>query len=118
MNFDLSDIQQETQRMCRELATRELTPNARKWDHAHAWPSEAIAKLAELGLLGVFVPEAHGGSALDQVSYVLAIEEISRGCASTGCIMSVNNSLYCYPVMTFGTAEQKREFLDPYARGE
>jgi butyryl-CoA dehydrogenase len=118
MNFELSDIQRETQKMCREVAARELLPNARKWDHSHEWPTAAVAKLAELGLLGVFVPESHGGSALDHVTYALAIEEISRGCASTGVIMSVNNSLYCYPVMSYGTEEQKQEFLVPFARGE
>jgi butyryl-CoA dehydrogenase len=104
--------------MCRELAKNELQPNARKWDERHAWPESAVKKLAELSLLGVAVPEALGGAGLDNVCYALAIEEISRGCASTGVIMSVNNSLYCDPVMKFGTDEQKREFLLPYARGE
>ena len=69
-------------------------------------------------LLGIGVPEAQGGAGLDNVCYALAIEEISRGCGSTGVIMSVNNSLYCDPVMKFGTDAQKKEFLAPYARGE
>jgi butyryl-CoA dehydrogenase len=77
-----------------------------------------VKKLAELSLLGVAVPEQYGGAGLDNVCYALAMEEISRGCASTGVIMSVNNSLYCDPVLKFGTEEQKREFLVPYARGE
>jgi butyryl-CoA dehydrogenase len=118
MNFELTDIQRDIQRMCREFAARELIPNARKWDESHAWPTEAVKKLAELALLGVAVPEQYGGAGLDNVCYAIAMEEISRGCASTGVIMSVNNSLYCDPVMKFGTEEQKREFLVPFARGE
>jgi butyryl-CoA dehydrogenase len=118
MDFELTDIQQETQKMCREFAARELTPNARRWDHQHQWPEDAVKKLGELSLLGVAVPEEYGGAGLDHVSYALAIEEISRGCASTGVIMSVNNSLYCDPVLKFGNDAQKREFLVPFARGE
>jgi butyryl-CoA dehydrogenase len=118
MNFELTDVQREIQRMCREFAARELIPNARKWDETHAWPTEAVKKLAELALLGVAVPEQYGGAGLDNVCYAIAMEEISRGCASTGVIMSVNNSLYCDPVMKYGTEAQKEEFLTPYARGE
>src|SRR5262252_6263510 len=118
MDFELTDIQRETQRMCREFAARELMPNARRWDHEHLWPEDAVKKLAELSLLAVAVPETHGGAGLDNVSYALAIEEISRGCASTGVIMSVNNSLYCDPVLKFGNEPQKRELLVPFARGE
>jgi butyryl-CoA dehydrogenase len=118
MNFELSDTQREIQRLCRELAAKELTPNAHKWDEAHAWPTDAVRKLAELSLLGMMVPEQYGGAGLDAVSYAVAMEEISRGCASTGVIMSVNNSLYCDPVLKFGSEEQKKEFLVPYARGE
>ena len=118
MNFELTDIQRDIQRMCREFAAKELIPNARKWDETHAWPTEAVQKLAELALLGVAVPEKYGGAGLDNVCYAIAMEEISRGCASTGVIMSVNNSLYCDPVMKFGTEEQKQEFLVPFARGE
>src|SRR5215471_5764992 len=75
MNFEFTDIQRETQKMCREFAARELTPNARRWDHNHEWPAEAVRKLAELSLLGVAVPEAYGGAGLDNVCYALAIEE-------------------------------------------
>jgi butyryl-CoA dehydrogenase len=118
MNFELTDVQREIQRMCREFAARELTPNARKWDETHQWPADAVKKLAELSLLGVAVPEQYGGAGLDNVCYAVAMEEISRGCASTGVIMSVNNSLYCDPVMKFGNEAQKAEFLTPFARGE
>ena len=118
MNFELTDLQKEIQRVCRDFAAKELIPNARKWDEQHQWPTEAVKKLAELSLLAVAIPEAHGGAGLDNVCYALAMEEISRGCASTGVIMSVNNSLYCDPVMKYGTEEQKQQFLVPFARGE
>ncbi len=118
MNFELTEVQREIQKMCRDLAARELIPNARRWDETHEWPSAAVKKLAELSLLGVAVPEALGGAGLDNLSYALAVEEVSRGCASTGVIMSVNNSLYCDPIAKYGTDEQKREFLVPFARGE
>jgi len=118
MNFELTEVQRDIQTMTREFAAKELTPNARKWDEAHEWPTEAVKKLAELSLLGVAVPEQWGGAGLDNVCYAVAMEEVSRGCASTGVIMSVNNSLYCDPVMKFGTDAQKKQWLEPFARGE
>ncbi len=118
MNFELTDVQRDIQAMCRDFAAKELIPNARKWDEEHTWPTDAVKKLAELSLLGIAVPEAHGGAGLDNVSYALAMEEISRGCASTGVIMSVNNSLYCDPVMKFGTDAQKEQWLKPFASGQ
>jgi butyryl-CoA dehydrogenase len=118
MDFELTELQRETERLCREFAARELIPNARRWDEEHTFPREAVKKLAELSLLGVAVPEPYGGAGLDNVAYAIAIEEISRGCASTGVILSVNNSLYCDPLLKFGNEQQKREFLVPYARGE
>jgi len=118
MNFELNDVQREIQRMVREFAAKELTPNARKWDEHHTWPTDAVRQLAELSLLGVAVPEQYGGAGLDNVCYAIAIEELSRGCASTGVIASVNNSLYCDPVMKFGTEAQKEEFLTPFASGQ
>ncbi|MBX7114452.1 MAG: acyl-CoA dehydrogenase [Myxococcaceae bacterium] len=118
MNFELTEVQRDIQKLCRDFAAKELIPNARQWDEAHAWPESAVKQLAELSLLAVAVPESLGGAGLDNVCYALSIEEISRGCASTGVIMSVNNSLYCDPVMKFGTEAQKRDFLVPFARGE
>ncbi len=118
MNFELTEIQRDIQKLTREFAARELTPNARKWDENHEWPTDAVKKLAELSLLSVAVPEEDGGAGLDNVCYAIAMEEISRGCASTGVIMSVNNSLYCDPVKRYATAAQKKQFLEPFARGE
>jgi butyryl-CoA dehydrogenase len=118
MDFQLTDEQRQVRDMCRDFAAKELAPNARRWDVNHEYPRDAVKKLGELGLMGIAVPAELGGAGMDNVSYALAMEEISRGCAGTGVIMSVNNSLYCDPVMKYGTAEQKKEFLAPYASGE
>jgi butyryl-CoA dehydrogenase len=118
MDIELSEEQRQVRDLCRELAEAELKPNARRWDERHEFPRQAVAKLGELGLLGVAVPSAWGGAGMDAVAYAIAMEEISRGCAGTGVIMSVNNSLYCDPVLKYGTDEQRRELLQPFARGE
>jgi butyryl-CoA dehydrogenase len=118
MNIQLTEEQRQVRDLCRQFADAELRPNARKWDLDHQYPTEAVKKLAEMGLMGVAIPADLGGAGMDNVSYAVGMEEISRGCAGTGVIMSVNNSLYCDPVYKFGTDEQKREFLTPFARGE
>jgi butyryl-CoA dehydrogenase len=118
MNIQLTEEQRQVRDLCRQFADAELRPNARKWDLDHQYPTEAVKKLAEMGLMGVAIPAELGGAGMDNVSYAVGMEEISRGCAGTGVIMSVNNSLYCDPVYKFGTDEQKREFLTPFARGE
>jgi butyryl-CoA dehydrogenase len=118
VDVQLSEEQRQVRDLCREFAARELTPNARRWDEEHRFPREAVKQLAEMGLLGVAIPTEWGGAGMDNVSYALAMEEISRGCAGTGVIMSVQNSLYCDPLLKFGTEAQKQEFLVPYAKGE
>jgi len=118
MQTQLTDEQQQLREMCRDFAANELAPNARRWDAEHVYPADAVRKLGELGLLGIAVPTEWGGAGMDNVAYAIAMEEISRGCASTGVTMSVNNSLYCDPVLKFGTDAQKKEFLEPFARGE
>ena len=118
MHIDLTEEQRQVRDLCRDFADKELKPNARKWDEHHQFPAEAVKKLAEMGLLAVAIPPEWGGAGMDNVCYALAMEEISRGCAGTGVIMSVNNSLYCDPVMKFGTDDQKKQFLTPFARGE
>lgn len=101
--------------MCRKFADEELAPNAAEWDKKHIFPQEAVSQLFELGLMGINVSPDNGGVGLDALSYAIAMEEISRGCASTGVIMSAHNSLYLYPIDAFGTAEQKEQFVEPYA---
>ncbi len=118
MHIELTEEQRQVRDLCREFAEKELRPNARRWDEHHEFPAAAVKKLAEMGLLAVAIPSEWGGAGMDNVSYALAMEEISRGCAGTGVIMSVNNSLYCDPIMKFGTDEQKKQFLSPFARGE
>src|SRR5262245_47867344 len=106
MDYDLTEEQRLVQGSAREFATREIAPKAAELDKSGRWPSEIIAKMAELGFLGMAVPEAHGGAGLDNLSYALVMEEISAACASCGVIMSVNNSLFCDPVAKFGSDEQ------------
>jgi butyryl-CoA dehydrogenase len=118
MDFELTEEQRLLRETTREFAAREIAPKAAELDKTGRWPSEILPKMAELGLLGVAIPEEHGGAGMDNLSYALAMEEISAACASCGVIMSVNNSLFCDPVYKFGTAEQKKRVLAPVARGE
>jgi butyryl-CoA dehydrogenase len=118
VNLDLTEEQQLLQRSVREFAEAEVKPHAKEIDETGRFPLETFKKAAELGLTGVAVPENYGGAGMDHVSYAIVIEEISRVCASTGVILSVQNSLYCDPILRFGTEEQKQKFLVPYARGE
>ena len=94
-----------------------MRPRARQWVADRSFPVEAVRKLGELGFLGMMVDPRWGGAGLDSVSYVLALEEISRGCASTGVIMSVNNSLVCHPLEEFGDDLQRARLLQPLASG-
>jgi butyryl-CoA dehydrogenase len=104
--------------MARSFADAELVPNAAKYDADHRFPREQISKMGELGLMGIAIPDDFGGAGMDSVSYAIAMEEISRGCASAGVIMSANNSLYCAPVEKWGNFKQKEEFLTAVASGE
>jgi butyryl-CoA dehydrogenase len=116
--FDLTDDQQAVRQMVREFAESEIRPIAAEIDETHEFPAANVKKMAELGLLGMFVPEAYGGAGMDYMSYVVAVEEISRVCASHGVICSVNNSLVCYPILTYGSEAQKQKYLVPLAKGE
>lgn len=118
MDFSPTEEQRMIQSAARDFATKEVEPKARELDEHSRWPKELVARLAELGLLGVAVPSEYGGAGADNVSYALAMEEISRACASVGVIMSVNNSLVCDPILKFGNADQKKDFLDPLASGK
>ena len=118
MDLDLSEEQQLLQKSVREFAEAEVKPLAKEIDETGQFPRELFHKAAELGLTGVAIPEAEGGAGMDHISYAIVIEEISRVCASTGVILSVQNSLYCDPIHRFGTDEQKKKFLLPFARGE
>jgi alkylation response protein AidB-like acyl-CoA dehydrogenase len=118
MDFELTEEHQMVKEMAQKFAESEIKPNAAAWDANHEHPADICKQLGELSMMGVAVPEEYGGAGMDNLSYALALIEISKGCASVGAIMSVNNSLYCYPVMAYGTHEQKAKYLTPVASGE
>ena len=116
--ISLSEEQRMVQKTAKEFTNNEIKPVASINDREHRFPEEIINKLGELGFMGMSVPEQYGGSGLDYLSYILALEEICKGCASTGTIMSVNNSLVCAPINTFGTDDQKKSILTELASGK
>jgi butyryl-CoA dehydrogenase len=118
VNFELNEEQILLQRTVREFAEAEVKPHARELDETGHFPHETFRKAAELGLTGVAIPESEGGAGMDYICYGIMIEEIARVCASTSVVLSVQNSLYCDPIHRFGTEEQKKKFLVPFARGE
>ncbi len=118
MNFELTEEQQAIRDLARDFAQKEIAPIAAQIDETGEFPRATVKKLGELGLMGIEISQEYGGGGLDCLSYVLAIEEVSKVCASHGTIMSVNNSLYCYGLNKYGTEEQKRKFLVPVASGK
>jgi butyryl-CoA dehydrogenase len=118
MAFDLSEDQHAVREMVRDFAEREIRPIAAAIDQSHEFPAATVKHMAELGLMGMFVPDAYGGAGMDYLSYAIAIEELSRVCASHGVIASAHNSLVCYPILTYGNEAQKQKYLGPLARGE
>ena len=118
MAFELSEDQQAVREMVRDFAESEIRPIASAIDESHEFPAATAKKMGELGLMGMFVPEAYGGAGMDYLSYAIAVEELSRVCASHGVIASAHNSLVCYPILTYGTEAQKQKYLAPLARGE
>ncbi len=118
MNFDLTEEHQMVKQMAQRFAETEIKPKAAELDEKHEHPAEIVKQMGELKMMGIAVPEAYGGGGMDNVSYAVALIEISKACASTGAIMSVNNSLYCFPVMAYGTHEQKMKYLSRVAAGE
>jgi alkylation response protein AidB-like acyl-CoA dehydrogenase len=117
VHFQLNEQQRMIRDLARDFANREIVPVAAELDASERFPKEIVRQMGELGLLGMNVEEQYGGAGLDTVCYVAAMEEISRGCASCGVIMSVNNSLVCWPLETYGSEEQKVRFLKPLAAG-
>src|ERR1051325_10051754 len=118
MEFELTEEQQLARDTARAFAEKELKPVASRLDHDGIYPVEEIKKLAAVGLMGVFIPEEFGGGGMDRISYVVALEEISKAWASVGVIMSVNNSLVCGPIWRFGTDAQKQRYLPRVSGGE
>ncbi len=118
MDFELTSDQREIQALTREFAAAEIEPHAAEWDREHRFPQELFGKLAELGLMGVCIPEEYGGAGADFLSYILVLEELSRGDAGVGVTVAVHTSAVTLPILTFGTDEQKSRFVPPLARGE
>jgi alkylation response protein AidB-like acyl-CoA dehydrogenase len=118
VDFELTPDQREIQALAREFARAEIEPHAAEWDREHRFPAELYPKLAELGLMGVCVPEEYGGAGADFVSYVLVLEELSRADAGVGVTVAVHTSAVTLPILAFGTDEQRSRFVPPLARGE
>ena len=116
--FLLSDTHKMIRDTAIEFAKREIAPKAADLDQSGRYPQEIIAQLSQMGFMGMMVTEEYGGAGLDALAYAVAMEIISSACASTGVIMSVNNSLVCGPLQQWGTDEQKRRVLAPLAKGE
>ncbi|XP_060106309.1 short-chain specific acyl-CoA dehydrogenase, mitochondrial isoform X2 [Heteronotia binoei] len=115
---ELPETHQMLRQTCQDFAEKELAPIAAELDKEHRFPTDQIKKMGSLGLLGIDVPEKYMGAGLDYLAYSIAMEEISRGCASTGVIMSVNNSLYLGPILKFGSEEQKQKWIAPFTSGD
>lgn len=118
MDFKLKDEHLMVRDLARKFVLKDVEPIAQEIDKEARYPSENIRKAAELGIMGVFIPQEYGGSGMDTVSYAIILEEIARVCASTAIVISVNNSLACHPLYKFGSEEQKKKYLLPLAGGE
>jgi alkylation response protein AidB-like acyl-CoA dehydrogenase len=118
VDFELSEEQREIQALAREVARDEIEPHAAEWDREHRFPRELFSTLARLGLMGVCVPEELGGAGADFLSYVLVLEELSRGDAGVGVTVAVHTSACTLPILRFGTDEQRARFVPPLARGD
>lgn len=114
----LSEEHQMLKKMCWDFAENELKPYAAEWDKTHHYPKDAVKKMGDLGLMGMIAPEEYGGTGMDYLAYAVAMEEISRGCASVGVALSAHNTLYLGPVLKYGTEEQKHQFISPVVSGD
>ena len=118
MDFNLNEEHLMIQQAARDFANTECLPGVIERDEKMQFPKEQVMRLAELGFMGMMVSAEYGGSGLDTISYVLAIEEISKADASTAVCMSVNNSLVCWGLEVFGTEEQKTKIFDSVGAGQ
>ncbi len=118
MDFELTPEQREIQALARDVVAREVEPHAAAWDREHRFPRDLFGRLAEVGLMGVCVPEEYGGAGADFLSYALVLEELSRGDAGVGVTVAVHTSAVTLPLLRFGTGEQRSRFVPALARGE
>jgi len=117
LNSSLTEEQKMIRNLASEFAEKEIKPVAPENDRNSVFPAGLVKKLFDLGFMGHFVPEEYGGSGLDNLSYIIAIEELSKACASTGTIVMAHNSLTCSPILDFGTEEQKKKYLPGLSNG-
>ncbi len=117
MNLELTEAQRGARDVARRFSREKLGPIGVEADRTHRYPAEAIAELAKLGMLGIFLPEQYGGAGLDHVSYSLVLEELAVECASTAVIMSAHCSLASWPILGLGSEKQKNHFLPKMATG-
>ena len=117
-DHELTDEQQEIRALARRFADEVVAPAAPEWDREHRFPAEVVERLAELGLMGVCIPEEHGGAGADFLSYILVLEELSRGDAGLGTTLAVHIGAGTMPILAHGTPEQVDRFVPPLARGE
>ncbi len=118
MNFELTKTQQLFKQMIREFAEKEVKPLAAEVDEQERFPIETVQKMAKLGIFGIPIPKQYGGAGGDHIMYTIAVEELSRVCATTGVIVSAHTSLCCAPILENGTEEQKMKYLPKLASGE
>jgi len=118
MEFILNDQQQMMQKLFRDFAQKEIAPNAADYDATARFPADNIRKMGELGFMGIPIPEEYGGAGADFLTYILCVEEISRACASTGVILAVHTSVGTFPILYFGTEEQKQKYIHKLAAGQ
>ncbi|XP_057674712.1 short-chain specific acyl-CoA dehydrogenase, mitochondrial isoform X1 [Corythoichthys intestinalis] len=115
---ELPETHHMLRQTCRDFAERELMPLAARLDKEHTYPAQQISELGALGVMAMEIPEELGGAGMDYLAYSVAVEEISRGCASTGVVVSVNNSLYLGPILKFGSEDQKQKWIPPFTDGQ
>ena len=118
MEFGYSREQEMVKTMLKQFAETEIAPNCERLDETAEYPYESMAKLAELGVMGMPFPKEYGGAGFDYVTYVMAIEELSKVCASHGVIVQTHVALCCWPIFTYGTEEQKQKYLPKLLAGE
>ncbi|MFH1122947.1 MAG: acyl-CoA dehydrogenase family protein, partial [Pseudomonadota bacterium] len=118
MAYELTEEQKMIRAMVRDFARAEILPSASERDRAETFPADILAKMGELGLMGMNVPQEYDGAGVDTISYSVALQEVAYACASTAVIMSVHNSVACGPVFLFGSDYLKETYLKPLARGE
>lgn len=118
MNFGLTSEQQDILGMIKDFCLKEVKPIAAETDEEEKFPAETVKKLQDMGMMGMYIPEEYGGAGLDYLTYILTCEEFAKYCATTSVMFSGHSSLCCWPLLTFGTEEQKQKYLVPLASGK